>query len=395
MKSIRSNSQTTFYINFFWSFLVINSIITPLYLSKGLTFSQIGMINSLFILVKSASDYPLGLLSDQLGAKFTLLIAGLLKGIGGTILVFASDFSHFLLAFTVIGLANGFYSGADLKIFAEEKPLDFTKNIMNKVFYVQMGMAASSIAGSAIAATGKFQWPLIINCLIAWIPLFLTLRLSDPKSHSLNFKKIEMNLVQNARQFFQLVFNSQYLTALFLIRILTFGLFFIQIQFQQSVLVYMKIPIFFFGFIFFAKALITGYLSKHSKLISHYLHISFEKALFIFPLLSLLAVEAYRWVGPWAILITIFLDIANGLTSGKLVANFTRHLDSSKVVSFNSLITTLGAVVGALGVQAVGYSIDHYGFPLTYLWYFCGGVLLNSLLYILWLRAHRSLTGSI
>ena len=361
----------------------------PLYLSRGLNYSQIALINSIFVIIKSASDYPMGHLADQIGTKVTLIIAGLLKGLGGTLLVFATHSSHFIIAFSIIGLANGCYSGADLKMFSEEKPIDMTKSIMNKVFYVQLGMASSSIIGSIITVNGNFMPPLIINCLLAWIPFILAFKLKLTPESKKSFADIEFNLIKKAFEFKTVISSNSKLFRIFIMRIFAFLTFFIQTQFIQGILVFMKVPLSYFGIIFFLKALIVGYSSRNSHFFLKYLKVNFEIAYFIFPLISLLVIFFYKILGISALFFTVFLDIATGLTSGKLVASFSNSVPKESIVAFNSIVTTMGSIIGAIGINVMGYGLDRFGFDKSFIIYFVVLSFLSHIIYIYWKKGMK------
>lgn len=130
-------------------------------LSRGLTLSEVGMAAAIQGVVVLALELPTGGLSDSLGRRPVLLLAGLLSLTSLTLLFFAHSFLAFATAFAVQGVFRALDSGpleawyVDAAI-ADDPEADISRGLSG----------GGAVLGLAVAAGG-----LLAGGLIAWDPL--------------------------------------------------------------------------------------------------------------------------------------------------------------------------------------------------------------------------------
>ncbi len=71
------------------------------------SFTQIGMVTSVFGLTKSVTNLLMGALSDRIGRKPIIVIGALISALGGMVIASANNFTVMLLGTALIGLGGG------------------------------------------------------------------------------------------------------------------------------------------------------------------------------------------------------------------------------------------------------------------------------------------------
>lgn len=193
---MRNDSVSQFtklnWLAFAWAFLVIQAVIFPLFLDSGLSHSEAFLIMGVFSVTMAVLDIPSGYLSDRIGRRRTLIFAGLMKGIGGGVLVFGyvkradpiQSFACYTLAYVFIGIANSLLSGTDVALLYEtaaQAPnappvLDL---LARRNLYSKYGTAISSLLGGWVATQGYVP-ALVLNAVFAWLALTIVFTLKEP-----------------------------------------------------------------------------------------------------------------------------------------------------------------------------------------------------------------------
>jgi MFS family permease len=71
------------------------------------SFTQIGMVTSVFGITKSITNLGMGTLSDRVGRKPVIVVGGIVSALGGMVIASANHFSGMLLGTALIGLGGG------------------------------------------------------------------------------------------------------------------------------------------------------------------------------------------------------------------------------------------------------------------------------------------------
>jgi len=88
--------------------------ITTLFLSdRGLSYTEMMWLESIFLLVMIISEIPTGVFGDRIGRKWSLVIGSLLYTLSLIPWFTADSFIEFAFAFGLHGLATAFYSGSN------------------------------------------------------------------------------------------------------------------------------------------------------------------------------------------------------------------------------------------------------------------------------------------
>lgn len=199
---LKSNVNKLLWLNFSWMFLLIQAIMVPYFQSRGLSMTEIFLVQAIFSLTLCVLDVPAGYLSDRLGRRSTLMLASIFKGLGGVLLALARDWTGFAAAYALIGVANSLYSGTDVALLYEsQEALPRAQSepsglFGRRVFYAQLGFAAAAIFGGLLSHI-SLELTVLLNSVFAWIPLLISYRLTEaprrltpPRSHRAHLGRV-------------------------------------------------------------------------------------------------------------------------------------------------------------------------------------------------------------
>jgi len=71
------------------------------------SFTQIGMVTSVFGITKSITNLGMGALSDRVGRRPVIVVGGIVSALGGMVIASANNFASMLLGTALIGLGGG------------------------------------------------------------------------------------------------------------------------------------------------------------------------------------------------------------------------------------------------------------------------------------------------
>jgi MFS family permease len=71
------------------------------------SFTQIGMVTSVFGVTKAVTNLGMGALSDRVGRKPVIVVGGIVSALGGMVIASANNFAGMLLGTALIGLGGG------------------------------------------------------------------------------------------------------------------------------------------------------------------------------------------------------------------------------------------------------------------------------------------------
>ena len=71
------------------------------------SFTQIGMVTSIFGITKAITNLGMGALSDRVGRKPVIIVGGIVSALGGAVIASADHFAGLLLGTALIGLGGG------------------------------------------------------------------------------------------------------------------------------------------------------------------------------------------------------------------------------------------------------------------------------------------------
>ena len=190
------------------------------------------LIQSCFSLAVVLVEIPSGYFADLYGRKMTLVIAGILSGIGFTYLYFAKEIWQFYIYELIIGASMAMATGTDFAILfdsvTEDSKDPVTLNhkltpqeLTQKTAYWSSSFQSGAMLGESMSAFiggllafYNMNYNLIATGIAGWFPLGVAIFLKEPKikrmnksSHKQNFKLIIREMFYNSRLLRLLLLN--------------------------------------------------------------------------------------------------------------------------------------------------------------------------------------------
>lgn len=170
-------------LRFTWSIILLQAVMTPYFVEKGLDLREIFLLQSFFALALLVCELPTGVISDVLGRRAVLVGAALARGLGATALVLLDGFWGMATAYALLAVGNSALSGSDVSALVDryrasgetDRSLDF---YLGRLRMLSLTAAAGSAAIGGVIASGSLLAAGIVNCAIAWLALPVALSIS-------------------------------------------------------------------------------------------------------------------------------------------------------------------------------------------------------------------------
>ena len=167
-------------------FMIVMPIIVLFFESKGLSLTQIMILQGTYSLFVALFEIPSGFFADIYGRKNSLVIGSIFLFLGYVIFSFFSGFNEFLFAEILLGIGGSLISGADsailydtlLEIKEEDK---YTKIEGRTYAIVNFSEGIAGVLGGFLAMT-SINMPVYIQTIVMFLSIPIAMTLVEPKS---------------------------------------------------------------------------------------------------------------------------------------------------------------------------------------------------------------------
>ncbi|MFL2574811.1 MAG: MFS transporter [Flavobacteriales bacterium] len=167
-------------------FMIVMPIIVLFFESKGLSLTQIMILQGTYSLFVALFEIPSGFFADIYGRKNSLVIGSIFLFLGYLIFSFFSGFNEFLFAEILLGIGGSLISGADSAILydtlLEIKEEDEYTKIEGRTYAI--GNFSEGIAGvlGGFLAMTSLNMPVYIQTIVMFLSIPIAMTLVEPKS---------------------------------------------------------------------------------------------------------------------------------------------------------------------------------------------------------------------
>ncbi|MDC0253701.1 hypothetical protein OAK75_02305 [Bacteriovoracales bacterium] len=220
-EKLKKNYQKIFLLNASWTFMVLMPVIVPFFQEIGLSMGDIFKLQALYAFIVILCEIPSGYISDLFDRKTILIISGVLHGIGFSLYPFADSFYFLALTQIINAIAMSLLSGTDIALlydthFALKEEGSFPRKLMAKqIFYSQVSEGLAGLCCAMIIFFGSLDYPVKIQAILGWLPLFLSLSIVEPPRRKMerkktmeNIKMIISHIFGSSRLLLLIVFNG-------------------------------------------------------------------------------------------------------------------------------------------------------------------------------------------
>jgi len=362
--------------------LIIGPILVPFMLFKGLSYSQIMLLQSISAISVFLFEVPTGAIADKFSRKLSLAISGILCGIGLLIYILFKSFYFFAIAEIVFGMGITFSSGADAAILYEslvklDRKKEYQKREGNAAFYLFIGQAVGSILSGFLYKYNPFL-PFYISIGNILIAVFIAFGFTDTER-----KKSEHNYVIHVIKSFGISFHTPRILWTVLFAALMGFVFRTSYWLYQPYFKTVNIDVQWFGVIFFFFNMIAAFSSK--VLVKKYYDTRPRKVLIwlCFSMVASYLIPAFL-IFPWIIAVLGLQQIVRGLYGPTLRFYINHQIKDEYRATVISLVSLSASLGFAIFSPFVGINLDKNGTIPTYLW--MGIITLGGTLLLMMLR---------
>lgn len=345
-------------------------VITLIYLSKGLSFLEIGTLNSIGSLIIAFLEVPLGMVADRLGRKRNFIIGQGLTIVFLVVLFLSRHFFEIVVAEVIFSVATCFISGTDTSIVYdslkyEKKEKEYGKILSSNssaVIFVSIFVAIIATYAYSKNRNYIYLWSLLIYTIVFLSSFFINeeaIYKEEKKAKSETEKKtIKHHLFTMLSTYKTFIFVSLFSA---LIILLISNLY----QFSAPILVRNGMPVEFTGYIIALSKIVSILLLRNSDQIINLI----KTNVFIFLTLVLACLLAgllfVNGVIYWSILICLSFSISDFLQP-IISKQLNELIDSHNRTTMLSITSLLDNAFFTVGDPVVGYGIDKVGYNKTF-----------------------------
>ncbi len=328
--------------------------------SKGLTLTNIMILQGIYSLLIFALEIPTGALADQLGRKKTIALGSAFASIGLIAYAHASTFQGFIAAEIILALGTVFISGADTALLYDTLKALKKENRFKKIQGNANALGFTCAAATSLASSWLYTISPSLPMLVAAIPFALTIPIalsmrepSHPKTATLrkttSLIKEGIKFTSTHRQVRWLILYTAVYSSF------SFAMFWL----YQPFLIDTGLNILYFGPVFaFINLLVAlGAYSAHriEKTIGE------KSSLLIIPTLTIIALILLA-TGQLALgIIAIILgQLAWGYSDPVINDYMNRHIASKNRATILSVNSLARGITGAIILPFTGYIVDAY-----------------------------------
>jgi len=360
--SLEKNIWKYNFIKFLKSMLFFIPILVLFFQDKGLSMSEILLIQSIYSIFVVVMEIPTGILADKFGHKNSIILSLFSFTLGIGMYYISSSFILFLIAELCMGLGTSLFSGSsDSFLFGSLKKLgrekEFKKINGRSFNYALVGYFISSFLGGFIADYYSLDIVVLITLLFFIVAFLFSLSLVDPNAKD---RKSKLSFIETFQESSKFVFKDKHIFWMFLFFCI-FMMFNLTIEwFYQPYLQFINLDLKYFGLVFSIMALSAMPISHYSHLIEE--RLGFKKSILLVTILLLtLFIGLYSINSYWSILFIVMvpsMKIFLTLITTDFLLKKVSHEISATVVSFFSMGKQF---FFALFAPFLGYLFDIYG----------------------------------
>ncbi|MFT4648582.1 MAG: MFS family permease [Glaciecola sp.] len=366
---LRRNLVLIRWMAFSWMFLILMPVIVPFFKSVGLDDGDVFLVQAIFSGAVALLEVPTGYVSDLLGRKRTLVLAGFLHGVAFSMLPFVHGFAGIVAFEVVAALAVSLYSGTDVALqydsveaLGEEETR--RKGLGQRLFWMQSGETLAALVGGWLVLSG-LESVAFWNAVVGWVPFFAALYLMDVRIKRMGRHSHRENLGRIVHELFRV---SPAVRGV-LWNLIAYGLSTLcAVWVFQGYWEAMGVPLHYFGYLWAGYNLVVALVGRFAHTIERVLGTLWtHRAIAFLPVIGYMGMA---WVfgagrGPmWWILGVVMgltFQVGRGLTQVVLKDELNVRVPPEMRATANS-ISSLGVRVGFVALGPVlGHIIDNHG----------------------------------
>jgi len=356
------NIKKSYVYNFLKNFTLLSGVLVPFFtVWGGITFAQIMILQAIFTFSMSILEVPTGVVADRFGRKTSLILSGVVTGIGALVYSSYPSFWIFVLGEILWAAGSALASGADSALIYDSLKQDGRETRSKSVFnraetWGLLAMVISAPIGSLAAKQFGINWAMLLTSIPMFIAVIIGLTLKEPPLGEKKEQRNYFKILKSGLIYFK---NHKILKILAFDYISIIVLSFFLVWVYQVVLKKLNFPLEYYGFvhgaIVVAEIIILNSVIKIETAINSKKRYILLSSLLVGICYLILAFSINTYVA-----ITCMLLIAGfGLTLKPLFQNYmNKYIESEQRATVLSAINMTKSTVAAIANIIFGYLVD-------------------------------------
>ena len=373
------NIKTYKVYSVFNNLLILGPIITLFFIAKGLSFTEIFLLNSAAAITTILFEVPTGAVSDFISRKVSLFIGSIFCFISLFIYIFGANFLAMVIGEIFFSIGLTFRSGTEQAMLYDSLKNNNKENEYTRIegisrsytFYAQA--FGSLIAGFVYEI--NIYLPFYISAVFMVVAALISLFYVEPHINKEETKND--SYFNQIAESFKFIFKHKKIMNLILFSAIFWFFYRVGFFYFQPYMEAVNIPVRYFGIIFFIFNIIAAYASKNAqKFVDRTKPRSLMALGFLLVLSFVLLSITKLWIG----VVFIFMQqLARGFRVPVLQKYINKHIPSSKratIISIQSLVQSIAiAILGPIA----GMLLDNTNIFLSHL---ILGIVMMGLLFV-------------
>ena len=342
-------------------FMIVMPIIVLFFESKGLSLTQIMILQGTYSLFVALFEIPSGFFADIYGRKNSLVIGSIFLFLGYVIFSFFSGFNEFLFAEILLGIGGSLISGADSAILydtlLEIKEEDEYTKIEGRTYAI--GNFSEGIAGvlGGFLAMTSINMPVYIQTIVMFLSIPIAMTLVEPKS-SYKLAKSFSSIITVVKD----TFIYQRKLRWYIVYSSSMGIATLSIAwFVQPFLMEIDTPIIYYGIIWAFLNFTAGITSYYSYLFNNHNLLIYISLIMITSLILLGFNISY-----FGLIFIILIYLLRGIITPKLRHLININSTSERRATVLSLRSFVIRISFSVTAPALGYIADSSDLSLVF-----------------------------
>jgi MFS family permease len=329
---------------------IIGPVVAIFYLDKGLSFTDIMLLQSACWISSFIFEVPSGAFADKFGRKLSILIGVLLQIISLLIFVFGNNYFEFLIGEMIFGVGIALISGADSAMIydylLEQKRENEFNKIQGHAMFLQfmLGAFANIVAGFCYKFSPELPY-LIATGNVILGGLFISF-FKEVRNYKKDGKHSIKQYSEQIKDGFLYILTHKKLRALTIFTFCFFAFYRSSHWFYQPYMQTTDVPVEYFGLFYAGMNLVAAISSKYNSL---FLKITKGKTLVS---LSLVFSLTYIFMGivgrQWGMAASYVQQVIRGVQGPIIEKYINKHAPSNKratIISFNALSGSISSAI--------------------------------------------------
>jgi len=367
LKKLKSNIRKFYVYRFFQAMFLVGPIFVLFLTDNGLSVTQVMFLQAYFYVILLLLEVPSGAFADKYGRKTSIILSSLFVFFGHLTYALGYTFFVFLIAETIYGIAVSLWSGTDsaflydtLKNLKREK--EFKKVFGNYYAINFIFLGLGGILGGYLAEY-SLRLPFWISLIPLGIAFFIPFSFTEP----MIYKKVKTNYWQHIKKAVNYSINHKSLRLFLIYSFLIVGISEALWYIFQPYFVEIKIPITYFGIVFFGGSVMAAIGAKYAHKIE--MKLGEWRTLFF---IALCIGVSYLIMGIYSIILISLISffIASLIFGGfrPIIEDYyNKHVKSfnrATVLSFKNFLNGISFVIFA---PLIGVITDTYSLGIAFI----------------------------